>query len=372
MKRLLTLTLVVLLDAAMFAQKFPANIYSGLHGDFHVQGIAYDHQRRCVYLSVTTALLKLDLEGNLLASMTGLTGHMGSIGINPDDGRLYGSLEYKHDVIGDNISRHLGIKNDTRTGYYIAVIDLDKFTRLDMTTDEVMTTIYIKEVLDDVNAKVSNNGRELDHRYGVAGFDGVTFAPEWGKRGGRNYLYVAYGMFGDTTRTDNDHQVLLCYDVRDWKKYERPIDATCLHQSGPKKPRAKYFVFTGNTNWGIQNLEYDPHTGNMFAAVYPGAKNQWPRYEMFVLDMHVKPHKAVLRGVEPRTTATMVDLVKTGRQSADGMVWGWEHTQGSKGITSLGDGLFYLSETGVDSATGKNYANLHLYRWDDVTGFTRE
>ena len=146
MKRLLTLTLVVLLGAAMFAQKFPANIYSGLHGDFHVQGIAYDHQRRCVYLSVTTALLKLDLEGNLLASMTGLTGHMGSIGINPDDGRLYGSLEYKHDVIGDNISRHLGIKNDTRTGYYIAVIDLDKFTRVDMTTDEVMTTVYIRGV----------------------------------------------------------------------------------------------------------------------------------------------------------------------------------------------------------------------------------
>lgn len=216
MRRPILTLLLLVLCLGCVAQDFPKRIFSGYQGDFHVQGAAYDRQRQCVYMSFTTKLMKYDLQGRLIASVNGLTGHLGCIGINPDDGRLYGSLEYKHDVIGTGITGNLGVKNDARTGFYVAIFDLDKIDRIDMSPDEVMTTVYIPEVVADCEATVVNNGRQVAHRYGASGIDGLTFAPQWGKRSGRNYLYLGYGVYGDTTRTDNDYQVLLCYDVRQW------------------------------------------------------------------------------------------------------------------------------------------------------------
>ena len=49
-------------------------------------------------------------------------------------------------------------------------------------------------------------------------------------------LYVAYGIYSENDRTDNDYQVLLCYDVKKLKKYEQPLSAQNLHQSGPQNP----------------------------------------------------------------------------------------------------------------------------------------
>lgn len=373
MRRPILTLLLLVLCLGCVAQDFPKRIFSGYQGDFHVQGAAYDRQRQCVYMSFTTKLMKYDLQGRLIASVNGLTGHLGCIGINPDDGRLYGSLEYKHDVIGTGITGNLGVKNDARTGFYVAIFDLDKIDRIDMSPDEVMTTVYIPEVVADCEATVINNGRQVAHRYGASGIDGLTFAPQWGKRSGRNYLYLGYGVYGDTTRTDNDYQVLLCYDVRQWSRYARKIDPTHIHESGPTKPRAKYFVYTGNSDYGIQNLEYDASTGYMFAAVYHGYKSQWPRYEMYAIDTRVKPHKGWLRGVEPREKAPLLTLVRSGKPSAGGEVWGWERTRGATGMIALGNGLFYFSENGLMKTKGKgNYTNLRLYRWSDDKGFVRQ
>lgn len=350
-------------------QTFPQTIYSGMMGKFHVQGIAYDEKRNCMYMSWTTSLVKCDMQGNVLASIVGLTGHLGSIDINPDDGRLYGSLEYKHDEIGKGIAGGLGVENDNRTGFYVAIVDLDKFTEMEMSPDGVLTTVYIKEAAKDCEAKVMNRGREMEHRYACSGIDGLTFAPKWGSKGGRNYLYVAYGVYSDTTRTDNDHQVLLRYDVRNWNRYAQSIDPQHIHQSGPEKPSGKYFVYTGSTDWGVQNLEYDAESGLMYMASYRGFKEGWPRYTMFALDIKEKPHKTILQGVEPKTKAAMLQLVPTGKQSPDGKVWGWENTKGSTGITSLGNGLFYLSEDGYDKDQQSYYTNLRLYKWTNAQGF---
>src|SRR5690606_21178990 len=107
----------------------------------------------------------------------------------------------------------------------------------------------------------------------------------------KKYLYVAYGVYGDTMRDDNDHQVLLKYDVANWNKYAKHLSQDELHQSGPKKPLDKYFIKTGNTSYGIQNLAYDSYSGNLFAAVYRGAKSHYPNYDLFVIDGHTKPIK---------------------------------------------------------------------------------
>ena len=47
----------------------------------------------------------------------------------------------------------------------------------------------------------------------------MTIAPKHGKKGGKNYLYVAYGIYGDLGRNDNNHQVLLRYDIRKLNEY---------------------------------------------------------------------------------------------------------------------------------------------------------
>ena len=56
-------------------------------GNFHVQGIAIDRTRRCMYFSFTTSLVKTDLKGNVIGSVEHLTGHLGDLAIHPVTGR---------------------------------------------------------------------------------------------------------------------------------------------------------------------------------------------------------------------------------------------------------------------------------------------
>ena len=186
LKRLIPILLVVPLLAAcpsgnpngkmpVDVSKLPRQIYSGEQGPFHVQGIAVDLDRGYMYFSFTTTLLKTDMQGNLLGSVEGMTGHLGCMTLNPDDGRLYASIEYKHDAIGKGILNKLeGVRNDEQTGFYVAVFDVDRIDRIGMNAekDDVMKTVYIKEAVDDYYAKVSNNGQELEHRFGCSGIDG--------------------------------------------------------------------------------------------------------------------------------------------------------------------------------------------------------
>ena len=83
---------------------------------------------------------------------------------------------------------------------------------MDPEKDGVMSTVYLREVVDDYYGKDTNRGRDVEHRYGCSGIDGIMFAPKPGK-GGKRLLHVAYGVYGDLSRTDNDHQVILAYDV---------------------------------------------------------------------------------------------------------------------------------------------------------------
>ena len=84
----------------------PPTIFSGVRGPFHVQGIAVDLKQGYIYFSFTTELLKMDLQGNLIGSVKGLTGHLGCLTMNPEDGRVYGSIEYKNDAIGREILKN--------------------------------------------------------------------------------------------------------------------------------------------------------------------------------------------------------------------------------------------------------------------------
>ena len=91
-------------------------------------------------------------------------------------------------------------------------------------------------------------------------------------------------------RTDNDYQVLLQYDITDWRThYERPLGQDSLHQSGPAQPEGKYFVYTGNTNWGVQNLVYDVRHNWWMLFVYPGKKSCFTNHSLYVVDSSIAP-----------------------------------------------------------------------------------
>jgi hypothetical protein len=77
-----------------------------------------------------------------------------------------------------------------------------------------------------------------DHRYDCSGIDGVAFGPAFGHSDGKTYLTVAYGIYGNTRRGDNDHQVLLQYDIADWACYAAPLSETRLTATGRSSLRA--------------------------------------------------------------------------------------------------------------------------------------
>ena len=85
----------------------------------HLQGIAIDAEREYIYLSFTTGLVKTDFTGRIVASVTGLVGHLGCIAYNYEDGRVYGSLEFKIDIIGRGIMKNIGYKKEVQDGFYI-------------------------------------------------------------------------------------------------------------------------------------------------------------------------------------------------------------------------------------------------------------
>ena len=325
----------------------------------HVQGIAIDKKREYMYFSFTTCLVKTDLDGNLVGSVKGLAGHLGCIGYNYDDGRVYGSLEFKHDKIGKGILNRIGGGRDVEDGFYIAIFDVEKINRPDMDAekDGVMSAVFLNEVLCDYKAD--------GHRYGCSGIDGMTFAPLPGNLSSKKYLYVAYGIYSDTQRHDNDNQVILRYDTDDWKKYEKPLVQSDMHRCGPEKPDSKYFVYTGNTNFGVQNLEYDEKSGLMFAAVYQGQKQGFPNYPMYVIDMKKSSEYGSLCGLERE--GEKLFLSKIGEHDEKSGIYGINFGLGSTGMASLSDGRFLFSEEFSDENGWGS--EIHLFEFDEKNGF---
>lgn len=257
--------------------------------------------------------------------------------------------------------------------FYIAIIDVDNLTELGQNAEnsDVIKTVCVREACNDYDAKITVDGKEIEHRFACSGIDGVTIAPAIGSKvkslseAKKLYLYVAYGIYGKVDREDNDYQVILKYDLASLEKYSKPVVFETIHSSGPKKPLAKYFIFTGNTNWGVQNLAYDENTGDFFMAVYKGKKPQYPNYDLYAFKMAQRPFKSALRGV-PYFSGKVSQLVLDGSMglsdNASG-VSGWRFKWGSTGLNPLGNGLWYISENAKDKATGAQSCTARLYRW---------
>ncbi|MEJ5996515.1 hypothetical protein WG904_18950 [Pedobacter sp. Du54] len=365
MKNLIYLLLLVTaLTAKSQTIKLPDSLYSGKQGEFHVQGVAVDKVGGYVYFSFTNKLVKMDVSGKVIGSVTGFVGHLGDLDL-ADDGKIYGSLEYKNDAIGKGIQKELGIKAINEDGFYIAIFDGSRIIRENMNAEkeDLIRTVYIKEAVDDYVANVNVGNKEMVHRFACSGIDGVAFAPEIGSaNAAKKFLYVAYGVYGDTTRNDNDHQVILQYDVTDWWKYAKNLSQDQLHHSGPQKPLNKYFLKTGNTRYGIQNLAYDSYSGNFFAAVYKGAKKEFPNYDLFVIDGKKRPVDTYIPSDNKTIKVKTLSLLADGPKDENSGIRGWKFKYGATGLCPIGDGLFYISHD-LKTKDGQQQTTIFKYKW---------
>lgn len=330
----------------MDKNQIPQPLYTGIHGKNHIQGICVDEKKGFIYYSFTTSLVKAKLDGTVVGSVTGLLGHLGCIAFNEADGCVYGSLEYKMDAIGKNVLARLGTEAELEEGFYVVRFDVDRIDGMEILADgnDLMTAVYIREAVEDYKGCGKNKaGDEVPHRLGCSGIDGTTFAPLPGKTEADGlYLYVAYGVYRDLTRADNDYQVLLCYDTSDWAKIARPLKQNEMHKSGFESPIHKFFVYTGNTNYGVQNLEYDRLTSSIFMAVYVGKKAEFPNFPLFAVDLAVPAKTEVLRGVDEE--GEVLTLRRDGEYHEASGVYGYPFKFGTTGMYSFGDGTWLFSD----------------------------
>ena len=345
-------------------KNLPNNIFSGNWKEGHVQGIAVDTQRGFVYYSFTTILLKTDLAGNPLATVENLIGHLGCIAFDSEANRLYGSLEMKHDVIGRGIMERTGKKLPEEDAFYLVSFDLDKLDRMgmDAETDGIMTSVYVRDVVTDYSCPDDYSGRH--RRYGCGGMDGISVGPVFGSgKDSPRKIMLAEGICRETDRTDNDHQVILQFDPSIFDTYGNVLDQQHPHHSGPDACEERYFFYTGNTTWGIQNLEYDPHTGYWFVAVYPGIKPEFENFKMFAIDGNIPAELASLEG-RGDEKGLLLTSAKIGVGQKEDRIYGSHFAYGSTGIASLGDGRFCISIIDPHVPKEMHCTNVVLHRFD--------
>ncbi len=262
-------------------------------GNSHLQGICMDDEGKYLYFSYTSSLAKLDMStGKVVASVGGFgQGSFGTPGgahlgcLDYYDGWIYGSLEYK----------------EPGKKFFIAAFDASKLTKTGMDIkgedfkDGGVTGILLYEPTEDFRDPIDTNvfsGQDSyghatneannGHAFACSGIDGVTFGTMPGDTSGKLYLIVAYGVYGfsNINRYDNTYNVLQFYDVEDFWDGEKPVGTQNIRftyerglavdytQEEVLKAADTLFVYTGNTSYGAQNLEYEADTGDIVLYTY--------------------------------------------------------------------------------------------------------
>ena len=131
------------------------------------------------------------------------------------------------------------------------------------------------------------------------------------------------------------------------------------HHSGPERCEHRYFLYTGNTSYGIQNLEYDEYTTDWIVAVYRGKKDCFSNHPMYFIDGSVAAVKTELRG----RGGEIGEVLTLARSDGDDPR-GIEFPYGQTGIFSFGDGTYYFSLDGRDRERGVFYTAVTKYQID--------
>lgn len=333
-------------------------VFSGWWPEGHVQGIAVDREKGFVYFSFTTILLKTDMQGRAVGSVKGLAGHLGCIDFDPKGRRVVGSLELKHDLIGKDIICRTGWDPSGEDNFYLVSFDADAITELDMDAHKLMKAVWLSDPVRDYK-EIDPVSGEL-HVYGCSGIDGTAIGPVFGST--EEKVMIAYGIYSQLERTDNDHQVILQYDLSVIDKYGFPLDQENPHHSGPQTAERRYFAYTGNTRYGVQNLAYDPYSKLWYVCVYRGEKPCFGNYPMYFIDGTKPAQKVLLKGREEE--GLLLTLAPVGQPDEQG-VYGLEFPYGSTGCAPVGDGTVWFSKPQKNTENKTFASNMVLYRFEN-------
>lgn len=333
-------------DAPAQNNGLPLTLSGGSWPSPHVQGIAVDRERGLALFSFTDRLVKTDLAGTVLGSVTGLPAHLGDITLNPQNGKVYGSIFW-----GDENPYYAP---------YIAIFDPEQIHEIGESPQRnpAISLVHLKQLLADRFVDLDGDG-EPDGLYATAGVDGVGFGPRFGSTTGDWLLTVTHSQWPDADRDDNNHQILVQYDAEDFDTYAEPYDTSKPDPtSGPTEIDGQYFVYTGTTRWGIQNLAYDPTLERWLMGVYAGDKPDSLNYTMFAVEAASQPVKQELRGVG--VEGETLPLAEDGLRDETTGIRGW-FQKADVGLQAMGDGLYYLSTNSV--VDGQQTATLTLTTW---------
>ncbi len=325
----------------------PLSLASGSWDAKHCQGIAVDKMKGYIYYSYTTAFVKCDFSGNVVGTIKKIRGHLGDICFNEADGKVYGSYN-----------------PPGKKAMYTAIINVDELDEinLDAVKSGLISTVHLSEVYEYYTGQVTVDGKTYQRRYGVSGSDGICFGPSM-QTGKGNYLTVACGITPQPARTDNDHQIILQYDVSSWSSLARPLSYKEYHHSGPARADGEYFLFTGNTNFGIQTMTYFDELNVWLLNVYPATKSGYKKYTLYVVDGDVKPYMGVVAGQPEEEQKLMLTLYNDGDVDKKNGTRGWFSEFGNLGIEYMGGGLFYIIHPFM-TWYGTETAVAYLYVWD--------
>jgi RNA polymerase sigma factor (sigma-70 family) len=202
-----------------------------------------------------------------------------------------------------------------------------------------------------------------DHRYDCSGIDGVSSARR-SATDGKRYLTVAYGVYGNTKRTDNDHQVLLQYDITDWGRYASPLTEAAPHHNGPATPRASTSCApatraTACRTWPMTR----PSSAGSWASTRARSRPS-PTTCCSPSRRAPSPCWATCRRAGSRRqglgAGELMALADDGLKDAATGVRGWNQ-KADVGFQPVGHGLFYVSANA--KIEGKQTADLTLMRW---------
>ncbi len=201
-----------------------------LHQNYHMQGFTTDGEY--MYWSFTDSLVKTNKNNTVISQVHIHSGHLGDIDYY--NGSIYATL------IGDSLA---GNPWGVWTSFFVYVFDAE--------TLALQKTIRLDPCYKMYDSPSVNGG-----------FNGVDGIVVLDGEDGKPTMWLACALFSDEKY---DKQMLLNFSL------------------GGKLQGIKYFN-TGNTTFGIQNLDYEADTGYFWISTYSAEKPYQAKETLYCLD----------------------------------------------------------------------------------------
>ena len=203
------------------------------HQDWHMQGFSKSETH--MYWSFTNSMVKTTLQGTMRCQVHVTGGHLGDCDYH--DGKVYCSY------LKDALPGHAW---EDWTGFKIYVFDAEDL-----------------HIIDIINMDICDKYKAItctpEDTRGFQAIDGVAIAPD--PVTGEDKMFVACALY---TNEKYSNQIILQCDLNG--KYE-----------------TEYHIPTGNTVYGIQNLDYDAENKEFWFTTYGKAEEYQPKETLYCL-----------------------------------------------------------------------------------------